>query len=127
ARNVIADHWRDRAAGRESPLDDELSERLASSCLAPMVERLSEPYREAIRLTDIGSHTQAEAAAALGLSVPGMKARVQRGREQLRDLLEAYCRIELDRRGQVRELERNGPGCGGDGCSCSGAATSARD
>lgn len=131
ARNAIADYWRDRASRRELPFNEELSERLASlpelesddegnplrreiaSCLAPMVEQLAEPYREAIRLTDLGSRTQAQGAAELGLSVPGMKARVQRGRTQLRELLRACCRIELDRRGQVTEFERNGSGsCG---------------
>jgi RNA polymerase sigma factor (sigma-70 family) len=30
ARNVITDHWRDRAAGRELPFDRELSDRLAA-------------------------------------------------------------------------------------------------
>jgi RNA polymerase sigma-70 factor, ECF subfamily len=139
ARNVIADYWRDRATFRELPFDDELSDQLAAvpelesddgadqlrreiaSCLAPMVERLAEPYREAIRLTDLGGHTQAEAAAALGLSVPGMKARVQRGRAQLRELLRACCRIELDRRGQITELERNDPHCGDGANSCTGS------
>ena len=85
ARNVIADHWRDRAGRREQPFDQELHDRLASlpdlegddqadrlrgeiaSCLAPMVERLAEPYREAIRLTELGDRTQTEAAAMLGL------------------------------------------------------------
>jgi RNA polymerase sigma-70 factor, ECF subfamily len=129
ARNVIADYWRDRAADRELPFDQQLEDRLAAlpepedeadqlrteiaSCLAPMVERLAQPYRDAIRLTDLGAHTQTDAAAALGLSVPGMKARVQRGRAQLRELLRACCRIELDRRGQVSELEPQGSGsCG---------------
>jgi RNA polymerase sigma-70 factor (ECF subfamily) len=132
ARNAIADYWRDRAARRELPLDQDLSEQLASSpelesgatadqlrseiatCLAPMVDRLPEPYRDAIRLTDLGDRTQAEAAAMLGLSVPGMKARVQRGRAQLRELLRACCQIELDRRGQITELEPHGS----RSCSC---------
>lgn len=124
ARNVIADYWRDRAVTRELPLDDQLRDQLAAlpvpeddhdeaetfraeiaSCLAPMVDRLAEPYREAIRLTDLGARTQTEAATALGLSAPGMKARVQRGRAQLRELLRACCRIELDRRGQITALE----------------------
>jgi RNA polymerase sigma-70 factor, ECF subfamily len=132
ARNVIADYWRDRAASRELPIGDRLDEQLASvpeleddddaerlraeiaSCLAPMVERLPEPYREAIRVTDLGGRTQTDAAAALGLSVPGMKARVQRGRTKLRELLRACCRVELDRRGQITTLERRKPqaGCG---------------
>lgn len=132
ARNAIVDYWRDRAARRELPLDQELSEQLASvpelesdetaarlrseiaMCLAPMVERLAEPYRDAIRLTDLGDRTQAEAAAMLGLSVPGMKARVQRGRAQLRELLRTCCQIELDRRRQITELEPHG----GRPCGC---------
>lgn len=141
ARNVIADYWRERAARRELPFDEELSDRLASlpelegddeadqhrgeiaSCLAPMVARLAEPYREAIRLTDLGGRTQSEAAAQLGLSVPGMKARVQRGRTQLRDLLHACCLIELDRRGQITDLKPKGRPGGADagGCGCAGS------
>ena len=132
ARNVIADYWRERAARRELLLQQELSDRLASlpqlepdhdaeqlrgeiaSCLAPMVERLADPYREAIRLTDLGEHTQAQAATELGLSVPGMKARVQRGRAQLRELLGACCQIELDRRGQITEFAPHGS----SSCGC---------
>jgi RNA polymerase sigma-70 factor, ECF subfamily len=132
ARNVIADYWRDRAARRELPLDQGLDEQLASlpeldsdetaaqlrseiaTCLAPMVERLPEPYRDAIRLTDLGDRTQAQAAATLGLSVPGMKARVQRGRAQLHELLRACCQIELDRRRQISEVEPHG----GRSCGC---------
>ncbi len=141
ARNVIADYWRDRAGRRELPFDEKLSDKLASlpelesgdevdqhrteivSCLAPMVEQLAEPYREAIRLTDLGASTQAEAAAELGLSVPGMKTRVQRGRAQLRELLRACCRIELDRRGQITELEPKDPGCDAvvGACGCAGS------
>ena len=126
ARNVIVDYWRERAAHRELPIDRDQADGLASvpegepdneveqrrrelaSCLAPMVERLPAPYRQAIRLTDLGNHTQAGAAMELGLSVPGMKARVQRGRAQLRELLRACCQIELDRRGQIAELAPNG-------------------
>ena len=137
ARNVIADYWRQRATARELSLaGPALGERVASLpeleevdvadqlrskialCLAPMVERLAAPYREAIRLTDLGNHTQAEAAGELGLSIPGMKARVLRGRAQLRELLGACCRIELDRRGQITEFERN------DGGSCGCAQSS---
>jgi RNA polymerase sigma-70 factor, ECF subfamily len=139
ARNVVTDYWRGRAASREVPFDQELSDRLAaapepgsgddtdrlrsemSSCLAPMVQRLSERYRDAIQLTDLGGRTQAEAAAELGLSVPGMKARVQRGRAQLRALLRACCRIELDRRGRITEVEPNDSDCGTGtgGCAAS--------
>ena len=51
-----------------------------------------------------------------------MKARVQRGRAQLRELLRTCCRIELDRRGQVSELERNGSGA----CGCASSSDKGR-
>ena len=56
-----------------------------------------------------------------GLSVSGMKSRVQRGRRQLRDMLEACCVIALDRRrgvadydvrNQQNNLCRDRPDCG---------------
>ena len=136
ARNAIVDYWRERTARHDLSFDERETEQLASlpelesdettaelrsemaTCLAPMVERLAEPYREAIRLTDLGSHTQAQAATILRLSVPGMKARVQRGRTQLRELLRACCHIELDRRGQITELERHD----GGSCGCRGSS-----
>ena len=54
-------------------------------------------------------------------SVSGMKSRVQRGRRQLRDMLEACCVIALDRRrgvadydvrNQQNNLCRDRPDCG---------------
>ena len=137
ARNRIADHWRSRAAVRDSALDELDDDRVVAEpaaddavsvetraelarCVHPMVERLAEPYREAILLTDLGDRTQAEAAAHLGVSVPGMKSRVQRGRARLEALLRACCRIELDRRGQVVELEQVGS-CGATACGCAGS------
>jgi RNA polymerase sigma-70 factor, ECF subfamily len=133
ARNRIADHWRSRAsaldrrraddAGAVPENDDagaaETRAELAR-CVQPMVERLGEPYREAILLTDLGDQTQAEAAAQLGVSVPGMKSRVQRGRAKLEALLRACCRIEVDRRGAVVDLEQVGS-CGATVCGCAGS------
>jgi RNA polymerase sigma-70 factor (ECF subfamily) len=85
-----------------------------------MIERLPENYRQAITLVDLEGLAQHEAAARLGLSVSGMKSRVQRGRHQLRDMLEACCVIALDRRGGVTDYDlrdqpdnscRDRPGC----------------
>ena len=51
----------------------------------------------------------------LGLSVSGMKARVQRGRQQLRDLLLECCEVQLDRRRQVTDVRSRGAACGSCG------------
>ena len=76
-----------------------------TGCLRPMIERLSEDYRQAVTLVDLEGLAQHEAAARLGLSVSGMKSRVQRGRRQLRDMLEACCVIALDRRRGVADYD----------------------
>jgi RNA polymerase sigma-70 factor (ECF subfamily) len=129
ARNAIADHF--RKGRREQPVDPEtLQDRAAAEdgdpedpsgegraqlarCLRPLVERLGEEYREAVLLTDLGDLSQAEAARRLGLSAPGMRSRVQRGRSQLHETLAKCCTVELDAGAQIDRVERVGP------CACS--------
>jgi RNA polymerase sigma-70 factor, ECF subfamily len=55
--------------------------------------------------------TQVEAAARLGLSVSGMKSRVQRARFHLRAALHDCCRIALDRRGGVIDYQAKTDSC----------------
>ena len=120
ARNAIVDHHRSKArhpiSDRE-PIDEELeeddrsAEEELAAWIAVFVAMLPTPYREALTLTELEGLTQKEAAAMLGLSLSGMKSRVQRGREQLRELLEACCSIAVDVRGRVVACEPrpNGP------------------
>jgi RNA polymerase sigma-70 factor (ECF subfamily) len=128
AANAITDHYR-RPARRElpcgqagdvpesavpnwsEPAGDELRQELAG-CLAPLIERLPPIYREAVELTELQTIRQVDAAAALNLSVSGMKARVQRARRQLRELLLECCDVELDRRRAVTEIRPRGVACG---------------
>ncbi|MEO5863951.1 MAG: RNA polymerase sigma factor SigZ [Nitrospiraceae bacterium] len=125
ARHAIIDYYRardrqpDRPVGLASDLETlypaslpvESAERSGqlrmelAGCLRPMIERLPEGYRQAITLVDLEGLAQHEAAARLGLSVSGMKSRVQRGRHQLRDMLEACCTIELDQRRGVTDYD----------------------
>jgi RNA polymerase sigma-70 factor (ECF subfamily) len=59
--------------------------------------------------------TQAEAARHVGVSLSGMKSRVQRGREQLRQMLVRCCEIDVDVRGGVSDFHlRSADACGGD-------------
>jgi len=129
ARNAIADHFRSAERRRtasigdgqtlesspfEFSLDSEGAEdarRELAACLKPMLESLSPPYREAITLVEMEGLRQKEAAARLGLSLSGLKSRVQRGRRQLKVALSECCRIQLDRRRAVVDFERRGK-CG---------------
>ncbi len=89
-------------------------------CVTPFIARLAEPYRSALEDTALAGRTQQEAAARAGISVSGMKSRVQRAREQLRDELLRCCAIQLDVRGTVMDVEvRDGRHCGcGGGAPC---------
>lgn len=80
-----------------------------------MVEDLPARYREAILLTEYQGATQVAAAAVTGLSVSGMKTRIQRARRQLKQSLTDCCAVELDRRGAVISMHPRVAGCSGCG------------
>lgn len=130
-RHAIIDHFRAPARTREvaiglsGDLDSalpslalstsrkdsgRLREELAG-CVKPMIEQLSGQYREAITLVELEGLTQQAAADRLGLSLSGMKSRVQRGRKQLRQMLDDCCAIELDRRGGLVAYRARGSSC----------------
>ncbi len=79
-----------------------------------MIRQLPPAYQAAIRLVDLEGVNQADAAAQAGVSLSGMKSRVQRGRKQLRALLEECCRVDLDRRGSIASYASRRP----DACDC---------
>jgi RNA polymerase sigma-70 factor (ECF subfamily) len=79
------------------------------------VAHLPSPYREAVTLVELEGLTARDAAELAGISVSGMKSRVQRGRAQLRALFEQCCDIALDVRRQVTDVAPRQPPCG-QGC-----------
>jgi RNA polymerase sigma-70 factor, ECF subfamily len=132
ARNVIVDYYRSATVRRELASGDAVDlsatemkgpalvedERTAlrelATCLAPMIRQLPPAYQDAIRMTDLDGLTQVDAAKRAGVSVSGMKSRVQRARQQLRDIVEACCRVELDRRGSITSYAPRRP----EACEC---------
>lgn len=135
ARSAIAENRRARArhplaAGEPpeaidpgEPGDDGAVAREVATYLAPFIAMLPSPYREALTLTELEGSTQRDAAEMMGVSVSGMKSRVQRGREKLRKLLEDCCEIALDARGRVIGCERRPDGRPPTGCCDSDSET----
>jgi RNA polymerase sigma-70 factor, ECF subfamily len=137
AASAIADHLRTRARHplgnakpdqdrRESDAGDPVEnlESELAECVALFVARLPSPYREAITLTELQGLTHKDAAAMLGVSVSGMKSRVQRGRERIRRMFEECCEMTVDCRGHVTEcVPRRSDDVGAD---CRDAALSVR-
>jgi RNA polymerase sigma-70 factor (ECF subfamily) len=150
ARNALRDALRARLRrdGRTDALEFDLpaepdaeAERAAEAelapCLTSMIERLPEPYRTAVVLTTLRGVTQADAARQLGISGSGMKSRVQRGRERLRQMLVRCCAIALDARGGVADFHLRAAGacgapaepsaCAPGGCAPGAGAKDASD
>jgi RNA polymerase sigma-70 factor, ECF subfamily len=110
ARNAIADQARkkdvlvgtpDLEETPSLPSDDDREAATAlAGCVSLFVAQLPSPYREAITLVELEGKTAKEAAEMVGISVSGMKSRVQRGRAQLRGLFERCCEIAVDARGK---------------------------
>lgn len=129
ARNAVVDYYRSPERRKEIPAglaadveigvpavapSDHTSDRLRTEladCLRPMLDRMSRDYREAVALVELEGLTQQAAATRMGLSLSGMKSRVQRGRRQLKRMLDECCAIELDRRGGVVDYAARDGSC----------------
>jgi RNA polymerase sigma-70 factor (ECF subfamily) len=132
-RNAIIDHYRKPGRQREIPSglsaelevidegsegsitthhDDATEPRAElAACLRPMIEGLSQDYRDAITLVELEGLTQQAAAKQMGVSLSGMKSRVQRGRARLKQMLDDCCLIELDRRKGVIDYQSRRADC----------------
>jgi RNA polymerase sigma-70 factor, ECF subfamily len=135
ARNAVIDEYR-RAARRREDLvaepfdeshdvsavgaDEQDALTQLAACIRPLLSYLPEHHRRAVDLVDLQGVSQREAATREGISVSGMKSRVQRGRRELRALLDECCSFTLDARGSPLEYTpthqcgcpANTPGCG---------------
>ena len=114
-RNAIIDHYRTRKetvavpeslAAEEEPQTHETEELKVA--FLQMIYSLPEPYREALMLTEFDGLTQQQLAGRLGISLSGAKSRVQRGRQQLKEMLTECCTFEFDRRGKVIDCAPRG-------------------
>jgi len=105
ARNAIIDHYRTRKITSklseslpvEQPATDVIEIEELHVMLRRIIDRLPKPYREAFVLTAFEGLSQKELAKRLGISVSGAKSRVQRAREQLKEMLLDFCRREFRR------------------------------
>jgi len=117
-RSAIGDHLRSRSRPLENgrtTIDDDVQATghedgddlgpALVGCLSSFIAELPSPYREAITLTELEGLTQKEAADMLGVSLSGMKSRVQRGRARLREMFDHCCEMTQDARGRVIACE----------------------
>jgi RNA polymerase sigma-70 factor (ECF subfamily) len=132
ARNAVIDHYRTRRVhepfeGDElwpdpGPTEDAPNEatRELARCLQPLLGVLAPNARDALTRVDLDGQTHERAADQLGLSVSGMKSRVQRARRQLKELLEQCCAVDLDRTGAIASYRPTGS----TACGCAATSSS---
>jgi len=131
ARNAVIDHYRTRH--HNAPLDQTAqwpdpgpsdnrpnqATRDLAHCLQPLLETLPTAARDALIRVDLNGQTHHHAADALGISVSGMKSRVQRARRQLKALLERCCTVQIDGSGGIATYRPTTSTCGCGPTPCS--------
>ncbi len=105
-RHALYDYFKENSRRQSLPeevksvssADDNLF-NLLEPLLPPMIQMLPPAYAQPLQMSDLEGIPQKEIAKRLGLSLSGVKSRVQRARAKLRALFFECCYLELDRRG----------------------------
>lgn len=105
--NVIADHFRVKQEHVEIEGDipaeqDEMApiDGLAA-CVPRVLSELSENDREVLFRCDLQGMKQKDFAQQKGMTLPAVKARIQRARKRFQQRLTIACQVQLDEQGQV--------------------------
>ncbi|MCE3228690.1 MAG: hypothetical protein K0S32_3241 [Bacteroidetes bacterium] len=107
AKNTITDHFRkDKKNIRivpdiiQVPEDSSANERFVK-CMSSFIGKLPEHYKEAVVLADLQNIDQVQLAKRLKISYSGVKSRVQRGRQLLKNMFLKCCHISSDKYGNI--------------------------
>lgn len=116
AKNAITDHFRRmaktiQAADLDWNSDGVTLSDCLSLCLREMIATLPDKYREAIELSELREKSQVELSQILNISYSGLKSRVQRARQMLKEKMVAAYRIKVDAYGNPIACENPLP-CG---------------
>lgn len=114
ARNTVYDYYRSYKPSEQLPEglvqqdvdENEVARQELGMCLEPMINMLSEKYRDTMYLSEISRMDKNEIAEKQGLSLAGARSRVQRGRFLLKGLIHECCDIELDKNNQLIDFSK---------------------
>jgi RNA polymerase sigma-70 factor (ECF subfamily) len=119
ARNSIIDYYR-RKNKMTSNLElediavydgEESSNEDIAICIKNMINSLPEKYKQVIILSEYENLTYKEISQRLGISISGVKSRIQRARKLLKNMLYDCCNLELDRLGNVIDFQHKTKDC----------------
>jgi len=105
--NAVRDHYRARrfdSLPEDFDVADEPSHndlQQLATCLTSMMKDLKEPYRSVFIRSEVDGVPMSTIAVEHGLSVSGVKSRVQRARSKIREAMLACCSLEVNAKGQI--------------------------
>jgi RNA polymerase sigma-70 factor, ECF subfamily len=111
SNNAVIDHYRKAKPVTYTDIIDELSVnddtiknqslQLADCCLRPMIESLPGIYRDALIVTELEGMKLKDYAQKAGISLSNAKARVQRAKVKLKDIIMQCCNYDFDKYGNI--------------------------
>lgn len=113
-RNTIADHYRKQKKTElienvdfaEQAYEEPLYASL-SNCINQKIDLLPEKYKQAILLNAFENYSQIALANEWGISYSGAKTRIQRAREELKDLIGKCKNVEINNKGIPVDYQPN--------------------
>lgn len=110
AENTLNDYYR-KNPGRETEFDENKSAHENADaedplsgiegCLEAFIARLPEKYREPLVMSDVDGISQKEIAEKMDISYSGLKSRVQRGREMIKEMFVECCKLSVGKDGKL--------------------------
>jgi RNA polymerase sigma-70 factor (ECF subfamily) len=112
AYNLCQDHFRaagktvitseaeeeEMATAEEGSVQKAFEQHQMSACVQEEIDRLPEPLRTVLLMSDGMEFSQREIAEVVGITVENVKVRLHRARKKLKELLEQKCAFETDER-----------------------------
>ena len=78
---------------------------LISTWIRTAANQLEPDYRDAVLQADFNNISQKKIAETTGISYSGVKSRIQRGREKIKDLILDCCHLDFDFFGNVYDYK----------------------
>lgn len=105
-RNSLTDYYRkknlettelnEEVTASEDALEEDIYSQCVSGCLKVFMDRLPDKYKVPLELSDIRGLKQKDIAEQMNLSYSGLKSRVQRGRDMIKDMFIDCACISAD-------------------------------
>lgn len=114
ARNAIIDYYRTYKPYSELPESlsapvpdpDDTARQEITNGLLLMIRKLPPHYREFVMMSEVEGLNQTEVAAMQKVTISCAKARIQRGKARLKEMLLQCCRFKFDGQGRVIDYEK---------------------